>query len=314
VVPRYGTNAIATVSLSRLMSYVGRYLDPALVETLSHLRLSARRVVEGGVAGLHRSPMRGASIEFRQHRFYSPGDEVRRLDWRLLGRTDRPYIKEYDEETNLRCLLLLDASGSMAYAGRGVSKFDYAAKLVAALAYLMLADGESVGLGVFTRQLDRFVPPRSGTGQLSRLIETLERSSPRGESAIDPVLRAAADRLGRRLLVILISDCFSPTPQLRQGLSRLAHDRHELIVMRLLDADEERFPFKTWTNLRGLEGEPSVLTDPALVRRMYLDNFRQHARELEETCRTLKAELARMLTDEPLVEVLTGFLRRRVSR
>src|SRR5882757_9764220 len=127
------------------MSFVTRYLEPSLVERLNHLQLSARSVVEGSITGLHRSPLKGASVEFRQHRFYTPGDEMRRLDWRVLGRTDRPYIKEYDEETNLRCLLMLDSSGSMAYGKRGVTKFEYAAKLVASLSYLMLGQSESVG-------------------------------------------------------------------------------------------------------------------------------------------------------------------------
>src|SRR6059058_5143376 len=125
------------------MSFVTRYLDPALVERLNHLQVSARSVVEGSITGAHRSPLKGASVEFRQHRFYAPGDEPRRLDWRVLGRTDRPYIKEYDEETNLRCVLLLDRSGSMGYRGKAVSKFDYAARLAVALSYLMLGQTES---------------------------------------------------------------------------------------------------------------------------------------------------------------------------
>src|SRR5665213_2457300 len=125
------------------MSFVTRYLEPSLVERLNHLQLSARSVVEGSITGQHRSPVKGASVEFRQHRVYSPGDEPRRLDWRVLARTDRPYIKEYDEETNLRCVLMLDCSGSMAYAGAGESKFEYGAKMVASLAYLMLGQTES---------------------------------------------------------------------------------------------------------------------------------------------------------------------------
>src|SRR5580692_5755783 len=137
------------------MSFVSRYLEPALVEKLNHLQLSARRVVEGSTSGLHRSPFKGSSVEFRQHRFYVPGDEPRRLDWRVLGRTDRHYIKEYDEETNLRCMLMLDCSGSMGYAGDGVAKFDYAARIVASLAYLMLANAEHVGLAIVADALQR---------------------------------------------------------------------------------------------------------------------------------------------------------------
>src|SRR5437667_4624944 len=144
---------------------LAKFLDPNLLQRLNHLSLSARRVVEGTTTGLHRSPLKGASIEFRQHRSYVPGDEPRHLDWRVLGRTDRTYVKEYDEETNLRCALLIDGSGSMAYAGaaqsRSESKFDYAAKLAAALAYLMLSQTESVGIAVMQHQLKAWITPRA---------------------------------------------------------------------------------------------------------------------------------------------------------
>src|SRR5436190_2748426 len=139
------------------MSLISRYLDPVLIERLNHLQLSARRVVAGSTIGQHKSAVKGASIEFRQHRIYVPGDEPRRIDWRVLGRTDRPYVKEYDEETNLHCVLMLDHSGSMAYGSLGESKFDYAAKLTASLSYLMLAQTESVGLATFTTAIDRWL-------------------------------------------------------------------------------------------------------------------------------------------------------------
>src|SRR5438552_8812719 len=158
------------------MAHVGRLLQPALVERLNQLQITARSVVQGNTAGLHRSQLKGASVEFRQHRFYVPGDDPRRLDWRVLGRTDRPYIKEYDEETNLRGMILLDRSGSMAFgAATGAStsseqatesKFEYASRLSAALAYLMLAQTESVGLTIFGQRLETYLPPHSGSGQL----------------------------------------------------------------------------------------------------------------------------------------------------
>ena len=180
------------------MSFVTRYLEPSLVERLNNLQLSARSVVEGSIIGQHRSPVKGASVEFRQHRFYTPGDEPRRIDWRIFARTDRPYIKEYDEETNLRCVLMLDCSGSMGYSGKFGSKHEYGAKLVAALSYLMLAQTESVGLGLFGPHLEHWVAPRAGTHQLSRLIDALERSVPRGEARMAQAMQEAADRLGRR--------------------------------------------------------------------------------------------------------------------
>jgi uncharacterized protein (DUF58 family) len=295
------------------MAYVSRYLEPALVERLNHLQLSARRVVEGSTTGLHKSPLKGASIEFRQHRFYVPGDEPKRLDWRVLARTNRPYIKEYDEETNLRCAILADGSGSMAYGGAGVSKFEYAARLAASLAYLMLANTESVGMGLFAGKLQQWVAPHSGTSQLSRLVDTLERTTPRGESAPARAMHETADRLGRRALVILISDLFTPVKSLREGLARLGHDRHEVIVMRVLDPDEIEFPFKVWSRFKGLEGEKPELCDPALVRRTYLDNFNRHRAELESSCRSLGAEFVTFTTGQPLIDSLTTFLRKRTG-
>ena len=295
------------------MSFVTRYLEPALVERLNHLQLSARSVVEGSIIGQHRSPVKGASVEFRQHRFYTPGDEPRRLDWRVFGRTDRPYIKEYDEETNLRCVLMLDCSGSMGYGHKTGSKHEYAAKLVASLAYLMLAQTESVGLGLFGQRLEQWIAPRSGTHQLSRVIDALERAAPRGEARMATALQEAADRLGRRSLVIAVSDCFAPVPRLREGLARLRHDRHETIVLQVLDRDEIEFPFRRWSRFRGLEGERPQLLEPALVRRAYLENFRQHRADLEENCLALGAEFHSFVTEKPIIDSITSFLHRRMA-
>lgn len=293
------------------MAYVSRYLEPQLVEKLNNLQLSARRVVEGATIGQHRSPLKGASVEFRQHRIYAPGDEPRRLDWRVLGRTDRPYIKEYDEETNLRCMLLLDASGSMAYAGSGVSKFEYGAKLAASLAYLMLGQTEAVGLGLFSKRLDEYVPAHAGTSHLSRLIDLLERANPAGHSELARSIHEVANRLERRSLVVLISDLFTPVKQLRDGMAHLHHDRHETIVLRVIDRDEETFPFKNWSRFRGMEGEKPTMMEPAMARKQYLANFAAHRDELQKTCSALNAEFATFRTDEPLIESVTKFLHRR---
>jgi uncharacterized protein (DUF58 family) len=278
------------------------------------LQVSARSVVEGSIIGQHRSPVKGASVEFRQHRFYTSGDEPRRLDWRIFARTDRPYIKEYDEETNLRCVLMLDCSGSMAYAGKSASKHDYAARLVASLSYLMLAQTESVGLGLFGRKLEQWIAPRAGTHQLSRVIDALERSVPLGPSRMPDAMQQAADRLGRRSLVIVVSDFFAPVPLLREGLARLRHDRHETILLQVVDRDEIQFPFRNWVRCRGLEGERAQLIEPALVRRTYLDNFRKHRRSLEETCRALGAEFYSFVTEKPLIDSITSFLHRRAAK
>src|SRR2546423_3324975 len=296
------------------MSLVSRYLDPVLIERLNHLQLSARHVVAGSTLGQHKSPVKGASIEFRQHRFYVPGDEPRRLDWRVFGRTDRPYVKEYDEETNLRCLILLDGSGSMGYGRTHGTKFDYAASLAASLGYLMLGQTESVGLGVFRRRIEAFPAPRGGTAQLARVIDVLERSSPSGgPSELAAALHDACNRLERRALVIVCSDLFAPVEGFREGLAHLKHDRHEVICLRLLDRDEIEFPFRRWARFRGMEGERAHLCEPALARKTYLNNFRRHQQALEDQCHALHVELHAFPTDRPLADALTRFLRARTG-
>jgi uncharacterized protein (DUF58 family) len=295
------------------MSLVTRMLEPAVVERLVALQLSARRVVEGAASGLHRSPLKGASVEFRQHRAYVPGDEPRRLDWRLLGRTNRPYVKEYDEETNLRCAIALDCSGSMLYRGAGAvaGKFQYAASLAASLAYMMLARTESVGLALIARRLQQWIPPSARSQQLPRLLEELERAAPSGPAKPNRALREIADHLGRRSVVIIVSDFIAPIPLLREGLARLHHDRHELILLRVLDRHEMTFPFRAPTRFSGLEGEAPQLCEPAVARRTYLDNFRRHNQDLTDVCRLVGGELATFVTDRPMIDELTAFLQRR---
>ena len=298
------------------MSLVSRYLEPTLIERLNHLQLSARSVVAGSTIGSHRSPVKGASIEFRQHRFYVPGDEPRRIDWRLFGRTDRPYVKEYDEETNLRCAILIDCSGSMAYqsdAPGRLSKFEYAASIAAALSYLMLGQTETVGLGLFRKRIDHWLAPKSGTAQLANVIDSLERAAPRGECSLPRALNDAGNRLDRRSLVIVISDFFTSPTKLHDGIARLKHDRHEIIALRVLDRDELEFPFRTWTRFRGLEGEEPKLCEPAVIRRAYLDNFNRHREQLEAECRASRIEYQTFVTHQPLPERLVAFLLHRAG-
>jgi uncharacterized protein (DUF58 family) len=309
------------------MSLVSRYLDPALLERLSALQLSARSVVEGMTSGQHRSPVRGASVEFRQHRAYVPGDEPRRLDWRILARTDRPYVREYDEETNLRCTFLLDRSGSMGYGqshegaetrrhgGKGrPSKFEYAARLVASLAYLMLNQTESVGLATFAGgRLDAWLPPHGHRDQLARIIDVLERAAPAGASDVPAAMHELAGRLGRRSLVIVASDLFAPAAELRKALARLRNGRHELVSLRVLDDDEIEFPFRDPVRLRGLEGEGPRLCEPALVRQRYLEKFAAHAQQLHDAHRAHRVEFHTLATGRDLGDALIAFLRHRAS-
>lgn len=293
------------------MSDVSRYLDPALVEHLNQMQLSARSVVQGGAAGPHRSPLKGASIDFRQHRFYVPGDEPRRLDWRVLARTDRPYVKEYDEETNLRCMLLLDASGSMAYGHEYGTKFDYAARMAAALAYLMLGQSESVGVGVCGGRVERYVTPHPGPMQLSSVLDALEQTAPAGCGNLAAGMHDVAERLERRGLVVVLSDFYVPVEAVRGGLAHLRHERHEVMAIQVTDRDEAEFPFRSWARFSGLEDEGSRICEPALMRREYLRRFRDHRRSVAQACTMLGAEFHSFVTDMPLLDALRRMLMRR---
>ena len=293
------------------MNLVNRYLEPAMIQRLNQLQLSARRVVEGTTTGTHRSSLKGSSVEFRQHRSYAPGDEPKRLDWRVLGRTDRKYVKEYDEETNLRCVLMLDTSGSMAYGRLPDNKFDYACRAAASLSYLMLAQTESVGMGTTGGKISRWLAPQSGSNQLSQIVELLGRSGPYGPANIGACLHELAERLERRSLVIVLSDLFCQVGEFREALAHLIHNRHEVIVLRILHNDEVQFPFKNWTRFRGLEAEKSRLCEPAMVRRIYLDQFHEHQSELRQAAASLGVEYQTFYTRTDLINSLTEFLRRR---
>lgn len=295
------------------MAMVWRYLDASLVERLNHAELSARSIVEGATAGLHKSSMKGASVEFRQHRAYVAGDEPRQLDWRVLARTDRPYIKEYDEETNLRCMLLVDASSSMNYGRQRGRKFDASAKLAAALAYLMLRQTESVGFALLKQKVDRWITPRSSSSQLANILDHLERCQPQGETRLAQNLHEVAERTERRSLLIVLSDFFCPLPPLQEGLAHLRHLRHEVIALQVLDADEEEFPFQHWTRFRGLEEESPLLAEPAALRRLYQDNFAAHQKKLAADCHALRIQYETYRTDRPLGDWLLQVLRRRRS-
>ena len=281
------------------MPDITRYLDPLTVEQLAHLRPAARRgVVEGLAAGPHRGRFQGPGAEFRQHRPYVPGDEPRRIDWRVLARTDRPFVRQFDAETNLRCLLVLDASASMTYA----DKSTHAARLVAALAHLLISAGEAVGVAVGG---GAWLPPRSASAQLSRVIDVLDRVRPAGHTDWPAVAQRLVARLGRRAVVVLVSDLMSPIDGLRPALAQLRSARHDVTALRVLHPDERDFPFRGPLRLRGLEGERTVTLDPATARAAYLANFDRHRLALSAACRTLGVALQDAPTTEPVATTVT---------
>lgn len=299
------------------MALVADFLSPADLQKIANLQVLARQVVEGFCAGLHRSPHKGFSVEFKQHRQYVPGDEIRHIDWRVFGRSDRHYIREYEEETNLRATLLLDLSGSMNYGGGDgtPSKYEYATRLAACLAYLMLQQQDTVGLVTFDTAIRKYIPPRSRVSHLRVLIDELQRGKPGGETELGDVFHDLVPKLHRRGLLIVLSDCFGDVPKLLKALAHFRHAHHEILIFQIWDRDELEFPFKGWTEFHCLERSGiKHRIDPALLRQAYLANLQRFRDELVHGCRRHKIDLVAFTTDQPYAEALAVYMRRRSAR
>ncbi|MCG3148999.1 MAG: hypothetical protein PCFJNLEI_02451 [Verrucomicrobiae bacterium] len=289
-------------------------LSPTDLRKIANLHVLARQVVEGVCSGLHTSPHKGFSVEFRQHRQYVQGDETRRLDWKVFGKTDRLYIKEYEEETNLRATLLVDASGSMAYAGSGTSKYKYAIQLAACLSYLMLRQADSVGLVTFDKKVREYIPPRSRPSHLQVLLDTLQQTAIGGETELSKVFHQLVPKIHRRGLLIILSDCFGDVPELMKALAHFRHAHHEIIILQIWDPDELEFPFKQWVRFDSLESDTDKrLIDPVQLRATYLENLARFRKELKDGCSRHRIDLVPVTTDKPYAEVLANYLARRMK-
>jgi uncharacterized protein (DUF58 family) len=289
--------------------------DPTSLARYGHLTLVARRLVEGFLTGVHKSPYKGFSVEFAEHRQYYPGDEIRHIDWRAFGKTDRYYIKEYEEETNLKAYLLVDASGSMAYRGRGESKFRFAQYVAASLAYLMLHQRDAVGLATHDTQVREVIPPRASSKHLLRVLHALEQTRPGGETALAPLWDRVAEEVRRRGLVIILSDCFGEVGPMLRALQHFRHRRHEVLLFHILAPEEIDFPFKKWTQFRDLEvAGHRRLVDPQQLRKAYRENFDRFCQELRGACGRAQADYHLIRTDEPVDRALGIYLSRRQQR
>ncbi|MCM2375051.1 DUF58 domain-containing protein [Aporhodopirellula aestuarii] len=315
-----------------------RARDVSRIETL---RLVARGAVEGLAAGRHRSPNKGSSVEFKEHRPYVPGDELRNIDWKAFGKSDRLYIREFEEETNLRCMLLVDHSGSMAYGGdrarsltrEAVStkssgktsasptavvpppswwegtKQEYASGLAAALSYLLLSSQDSVGLMTFDSRVRGFVPPRMLPSHLNAILTTLANDQRGGETDLGTVLRQAAVKLPRRGLVVLISDGFGDVESLGRSLTLLRAERQDVIFLQVLDPDEVDFPFTDRIEFRDLEAETQrEVIDARQIRTRYLESLSRHNAMIAAACRRNRVDHLLITTDLPLVDCLSRFV------
>ena len=293
------------------------FLDPKDISRLANHQVLAKRVVEGFCSGLHRSPHKGFSIEFKQHRAYTRGDEIRRLDWKVFAKSDRFYIREYEEETNLRCHLLLDSSGSMGYGEdqeESLSKLAYGSRLAACFAYLALRQTDSVGLTTFDATVRSMVPPRGGASHNRQIIDLLAKSKAGEDTDLGGVFHEIAPQLKKRGLVIIISDCFGDIPSILKGLAHFNHAKHDVVIFQIWHRDELDFPFRSWTRFDCLEQEGLRHTvDPMHLKEAYLENLKEYRESLVQGCHKHRIQLFPMTTDQPYAEGLASFLSARAK-
>ena len=296
-----------------------KYLDPDTLTRIERLDLKARLIVEGYISGLHRSPYHGFSVEFAEHREYSPGDDLKHLDWKVYGKSDRYYIKQYEEETNLRSYFLLDVSQSMCYHGAGrLSKLEYAKYIIASLAHLLLRQQDSVGMVTFDHEVGLRLPASASPAHKRTLLENLVAID---ENAIGPeqktdtslVFHDLAEWMRRKGLVVIVSDLFDDPEKILFGLQHFRHKRHEVIIFQILDDDEIRFPFEDLTLFEGLEEMPELLSDPRALRDGYLEAFEGFTDRVRSGCRNNKIDFVRVNTADPIGVVLSAYLATRAS-
>ncbi|GIW72343.1 MAG: hypothetical protein KatS3mg102_1885 [Planctomycetota bacterium] len=289
---------------------IRRYLLPDVLARLRGLDLVARLVVEGFVTGLHRSPYHGFSVEFAEYREYTPGDEIKHIDWKVFGRTDRYYVKVYEEETNLQAFLVLDKSASMRLQSpeAPASKLQYATWIAASLAYLMLAQRDSVGLVTFDTEVRDFVPPSQHPSHLKVMLGHLDQMEPGHESDLGAVMHALAEQVRRKGLFIVISDLLDDPEKILFGLRHLRYRRHEVILFQVLDPAERTFPLRDMTKLVALEGEAEEIVDPIAIRKSYLEELERFLDAIRNGCRNTRTDYVLLDTSMPLGIALARYL------
>ena len=279
-----------------------------------NLQLRAKMVVDGFYSGIHRSPHHGFSVEFTEYRQYAPGDDPRYLDWKVLARSDRYFIKKFEDETNLSCCLVVDRSRSMGYGSLEFSKADYAATLAATLAYLLYQQGDAVGLVAFDDQIRDYLPARHRTGHLKNLMRALDAPADGGATHLAAPLERVASLIRKRGLVVLISDFLAPLDVLESRLLTLSAASHDVVVFQLLDPAEASFSFEESAVFEDLESRRTILVDPELARAGYQRRLQAHNQELRETCERAGMAFQQVTTDQPLEHVLFDFLKARMQR
>ncbi len=291
------------------------HFDPTTLAKYGRLAMVARQLVEGFLTGAHKSPYKGFSVEFAEHRQYYPGDEIRHIDWRAYGKTDKYFIKEYEEETNLKAHLLVDASGSMAYKGAHPSKFEYTQYIAASLAYLMLHQRDAVGMALHDTKVRAVIPPKANAKHLLKILNLLQGTQPGGETSMAPLWHTMAEQMKRRGMVVIISDCFDNLPSLMRAIQHFRFRRHEVLLFHVLAPEEIDFPFRKWTQFRNLEvAGHKLLVDPQRLRKEYQKNFETFCKDLRDQAGKAQVDYHMLRTDQPVERALGIYLTARQSR
>jgi uncharacterized protein (DUF58 family) len=294
------------------------YLDPNALSRLAGMEVAARLVVEGFISGMHKSPYQGFSVEFVEHRQYMPGDEIRYIDWRVYGKSDRYYIKKFEEETNLRSYLILDTSGSMGFKSNesqnALTKLEYGCYLSASMTYLMLKQRDSVGLVTFDDKLNSYIPPRNGVSHLHAIISELEKSAPGKETNISTTFNELAQRIVRRGLVIIISDLLDDPAKVLTSLRQFRHKKHEVIVFHILDPAELTFPYDGYVQFRDLETQGQLTVEADFLKNEYLQRMKQLIDEYRKGCNESSIDYILMDTSVPFDYALSVYLSKRKGK
>jgi uncharacterized protein (DUF58 family) len=287
------------------------FFDPAGLARLGSMDLVAKQVVEGFLTGRHRSPYHGFSVEYLDHRPYTPGDDLRAMDWKMLARSDKYQIKLFEDETNLRAYILLDCSESMAFKSGEIDKLSYGAYLAAALTYLLIRQNDAVGLVLFDKEVRQYIPPKAHPSQYRRILQALDGIKHGGETNVGAVLHEAAERTKRRGLIILISDLIDKEESIASGLQHFRHNNHEVIVFHTLDDAELTFPYDRLTRFKDMEGAGHVVTNPQSLRKRYLDRIQAFTEQIKNDCFERKISYNLASTTEPYDRFLAAYLDKR---
>ena len=295
-----------------------KYLDPRTLARISSLDLRARLIVEGLMTGMHRSPYQGISVEFAQHRQYVAGDDIRHVDWKVFGKTDKIYLKQYQEETNLHLICVVDASESMAFSsitsGKEVwSKYDHATAIASSLSYMAIQQQDSVGLAVFDNDLKHYIKPSNAPAQWKLITQDLTMVPRLKKTNTGRILDQLAEKLTHRSLIVMLSDFFDDLESIKKGLRHLRYKKHEVMAFQILDPAEVTFPFEDTTLFKGLEQLGELLTEPRALREGYLQQLEMFTDELRKTCRGMHIDYVRMNSGEALDVTLSGFLAARAA-